>query len=73
MTKSILRRACACLALTAGMLGSSAVWAQADPDPGDDAGTISTREIVVTGTLIRGTPEDAALPVDVFSSDDIAE
>ncbi|MCA1749031.1 MAG: TonB-dependent receptor domain-containing protein [Parasphingopyxis sp.] len=27
--------------------------------------------IVVTGSFIRGTPEDAALPVDVFSSDDL--
>ena len=25
-------------------------------------------EIVVTGSLIRGTPEDAALPVDVFTA-----
>ncbi|MXP47403.1 TonB-dependent receptor [Altererythrobacter luteolus] len=27
--------------------------------------------IVVTGSLIRGTPEDAALPVDVFTADDL--
>lgn len=73
MTKSILRRTCACLALTAGMLGSSTAWAQADPDPGDDAGTEPAREIVVTGSLIRGTPEDAALPVDVFTSEDLTE
>lgn len=31
-------------------------------------GTVDAREIVVTGSLIRGTPEDAALPVDVFDS-----
>ena len=29
--------------------------------------------IVVTGSLIRGTPEDAALPVDVFSADELEE
>jgi len=28
-------------------------------------------EVVVTGSLIRGTPEDTALPVDVFSSEDL--
>ncbi|MCR9276403.1 MAG: TonB-dependent receptor [Pseudomonadaceae bacterium] len=28
-------------------------------------------EIVVTGSFIRGTPEDAALPVDVLSRDDL--
>ncbi len=30
-------------------------------------------EIIVTGSLIRGTPEDAALPVEVFSVDDLRE
>lgn len=28
-------------------------------------------EIVVTGSLIRGTPEDAALPVEVYSQEDL--
>ena len=27
--------------------------------------------VVVTGSYIRGTPEDAALPVDVLSSEDL--
>ncbi|MGE0828649.1 MAG: TonB-dependent receptor [Hyphomonadaceae bacterium] len=31
-----------------------------------------TDEIVVTGSHIRGTPEDAALPVDVFGREDLA-
>jgi iron complex outermembrane receptor protein len=30
-------------------------------------------EIVVTGSYIKGTPEDAALPVDVTSFDDLQE
>lgn len=34
---------------------------------GDDEDNV----IVVTGSFIRGTPEDAALPVDVFSSEDL--
>ncbi|MDP1617061.1 TonB-dependent receptor domain-containing protein [Phenylobacterium sp.] len=29
-------------------------------------------EVVVTGSFIRGTPEDAALPVDVVSSEELA-
>ncbi|WP_369411928.1 TonB-dependent receptor domain-containing protein [Pacificimonas pallii] len=29
--------------------------------------------IVVTGSFIRGTPEDAALPVDLFSSEDLSK
>lgn len=29
------------------------------------------QEVVVTGSLIRGTPEDAALPVDVIGSDEL--
>lgn len=29
------------------------------------------QEVVVTGSLIRGTPEDAALPVDVIGSEDL--
>ncbi len=31
------------------------------------------QEVVVTGSLIRGTPEDAALPVDVISADELAK
>src|SRR5688572_31272267 len=28
-------------------------------------------EVVVTGSFIRGTPEDAALPVEVYTREDI--
>ena len=31
----------------------------------------TVEEVVVTGSFIRGTPEDAALPVDVISSEDL--
>ncbi|MET0273999.1 MAG: TonB-dependent receptor [Phenylobacterium sp.] len=34
-------------------------------------GGAEVSEVVVTGSFIRGTPEDAALPVDVISSEDI--
>jgi iron complex outermembrane receptor protein len=31
----------------------------------------TVEEVIVTGSLIRGTPEDAALPVDVISQEDL--
>ena len=40
-----------------------------EPDPDQP----NTREVVVTGSLIRGTPEDAAAPVDVIGADEIAK
>ncbi|NNC59685.1 MAG: TonB-dependent receptor [Erythrobacter sp.] len=60
------------------VLAPSAAFAQASPQQaGADANLTSSpdeqRTIVVTGSLIRGTPEDAALPVDVFTSDDLAK
>ena len=54
---------CASSALTALALtaaGGSAAWGQ-----GDDV-------IIVSGSVIRGTPEDAALPVDVLSGEELA-
>ena len=30
-------------------------------------------EVIVTGSYIRGTPEDAALPVDVISRSDLED
>ncbi len=68
MTKALpkfwLMTACASVAL----LGQS--YAQNAPaPPADDAE--QTEEIVVTGSLIRGAAENAALPVDVISRDDL--
>lgn len=72
MTKTALRHTCACLALATGVLAPGAAWAQDTTQDATVNGANTTqptdapeREIVVTGTLIRGTPEDAALPVDV--------
>jgi outer membrane receptor protein involved in Fe transport len=33
----------------------------------------AVEEVVVTGSLIRGTPEDAALPVEIFTAADLQE
>ena len=35
------------------------------------SGAAEVEEVVVTGSLIRGTPEDAALPVDVIGQDEL--
>ena len=72
---------CALSALTIAMLAvpASAQVAAAAPQvtpPATDPVTAqpddeTTKDIIVTGTLIRGTRENAALPVDVISSDDL--
>ena len=50
------------VALTMGLAGTAAAQ--------DDAATVE--EVVVTGSFIAGTPEDAALPVDVIGSRELA-
>src|SRR5436190_20946349 len=61
---------CSTSALAAVMaLGlAGAAQAQAQTETKDDA---TVAEVVVTGSFIRGTPEDAAQPVDVLSSQDL--
>lgn len=46
--------------------GSMAAYAQEDDDSERTLGTVT-----VTGSLIQGTPEDAALPVDVLTAEDL--
>ncbi|WP_128893183.1 TonB-dependent receptor domain-containing protein [Erythrobacter sp. HKB08] len=71
---SVLRYGCAVPALVAGLALANPAMAQenASADAAADE-PINNRQIVVTGSLIRGTPEDAALPVDVFTSEDLAK
>ncbi len=59
-------RLCAGLAL-AGIAAGLAFPAQAQETLAQDGGTI-----VVTGSLIRSTPEDAAAPVEVIGADELA-
>ena len=49
------------------MTASAGAWAQEQQDP--DVQTLDT--MVVTGSHIRGTPEDAALPVEVYTAEDL--
>ena len=65
-----LRGGCAWLAVFSVLAGSGTaafgqVQQQAAATEAVDA------EIVVTGSFIRGTREDAAVPIDVFTSDDL--
>src|SRR5690349_14231798 len=48
---------------------SSMAVAQTPPPASTDATAIDT--VIVTGSYIRGSAEDAALPVDVISSEDL--
>jgi iron complex outermembrane receptor protein len=58
------------LALLAGLAGPA--WAQQaqSVSAGVDSAT-ELQEIVVTGSLIRGTPTDTALPVEVYSQEEL--
>ena len=58
-----LRGASAAAILLGAGLSATGAWAQ------DSAGEVA--EVIVTGSYIRGTPEDAALPVDVLSAQDL--
>ena len=53
----------------AAQVGGGAGAAPADQATQDEA---PVRDVVVTGSLIQGTPEDAALPVDVIGAAELA-
>ena len=82
MNKVIFRHSCAWSALAAGLgvfapsLASAQETVQlpVEEQAVNEPGPISDEDttIVVTGSLIRGTPEDSALPVDVFSTAELA-
>src|SRR5262245_45524903 len=70
------------VAILAGLAGALPVWAQETPAPAaapqvDQTAPQTAPEqtqddrVVVTGSFIAGTPEDAALPVEVFSQEDL--
>ncbi len=68
MFKSKTGKGASWLALAAAFgAGGVATQAQAQETPQAP----DENEVVVTGSLIRGTPEDAALPVDVFTAVDL--
>ncbi|MFZ4380496.1 MAG: TonB-dependent receptor domain-containing protein [Sandarakinorhabdus sp.] len=70
MSSLRLRSGCALFALIAGTSFGTAAFAQAQTAAADEK---ADAEIVVTGSFIRGTREDAAVPVDVFTADDLVK
>lgn len=70
MTSSALRNTCAFGALiVAAAYGPAALAQTTTAAPA--AAAPEAGEILVTGSFIRGTREDAAVPVDVFTADDL--
>ncbi len=67
MSNSSWRNSCALGALITASLFASTAGAQTTAA----AAAAEPEEIVITGSFIRGTREDAAVPVDVFSADDL--
>lgn len=63
------RRRTLSMAICAAIAMSASAGALAQEAQADDPSTLDT--IVVTGSHIRGTPEDAALPVEVHTADDL--
>ncbi|MEP2750783.1 MAG: TonB-dependent receptor [Parasphingorhabdus sp.] len=72
MRKSILRNRCAFGTLTLALTMTSGLAHAQDAQDAQD-GADDENIIVVTGSYIRGTPEDAAVPVDVYTSADLAQ
>ncbi|MCK5910912.1 MAG: TonB-dependent receptor, partial [Caulobacter sp.] len=66
MNRSSFLRGGSCLALVLAM--ASAAQAQEAQKP--DVST-QVEEVVVTGSFIKGTPEDAALPVEVIGAEEL--
>lgn len=62
-------------AILVGLAGTFPAWAQdvqtVTQPPAEEETDTGRDRVVVTGSFIQGTPEDAALPVEVFSQEDL--
>ena len=65
--KRLLLHGVAPWAIAAAFSIGGVAYAQTTPPPAP----AEVQEVVVTGSLIRGTPEDAALPVDVVGAEEL--
>jgi iron complex outermembrane receptor protein len=74
MAKATFARASASAALAWALaVGTAHAQIGGDPAPAQAAAEdAAAPDIVVTGTLIRGTPENLAVPVDVISGEELA-
>lgn len=59
------------IALIGPLSAQAADAATSNAKPAGEGDGVAVEEVVVTGSFIRGTPENAALPVDVISSDEL--
>ena len=73
-------RSASSAAILVGLAGVSAAWAQTPTQPPAIDRTapaadqpVEQDRVVVTGSFIQGTPEDAALPVEVYSQEELAD
>ena len=75
-------RSASSAAIIVGLAGALPVWAQEAPAPAPQVDQTApqappendqTERVVVTGSFIQGTPEDAALPVEVYTQEDLEE
>lgn len=73
LMKTVYRLTSALGTVISALVLPAAASAQQDTDAQPDEAQESARSIVVTGSLIRGTPADGALPVDVFTNEDLAK
>lgn len=80
MTRLLSTCAHSAFVLTLGLSATQLAFAQEDDttptqitetESGDDVAY--QQKVVVTGSFIAGTPEDSALPVDVFNADELDE
>ncbi|MDQ2893959.1 MAG: TonB-dependent receptor [Pseudomonadota bacterium] len=60
--------ACGIAAPAAAQLGATAPADQVDQTP-----ATQVSDIIITGSIIRGTPEDSALPVNVITDDELSK
>lgn len=61
------KRSLCCGGSLVAVIAAIGVPAAAQPASGPS----TVQEVVVTGSFIRGTPEDAALPVDVIGVEEL--
>src|SRR5690242_60291 len=72
-------RSASSAAILIGLAGAFPAWAQQTveqtpaPQVAEPSSEPSADRVVVTGSFIRGTPEDAALPVEVFSQEELED
>jgi iron complex outermembrane receptor protein len=68
MTRNTMLFGCSAMAIALAFAGVAAAQTAPEPAPAEDN---AVEAVVVTGSFIRGTPENAALPVDVIGSEEL--